>query len=243
MKFLKIALATVLLALVAGGITLFVQMDALVKAAIENVGPRMTLTSVKVDSVHISPFSGTGRIHKLEIGNPRGFQSEAALKLKNIRISLVPRSLTAEKMIIREFIVEGPEITYEVTPSGNNLQKIQNNVNSFVPASKSEGRTSKGAEKKLEIDRFVLREAKVHVRSHVIGNQELDVNLPEIELKDLGKGPNGATVKEVSSAVLSAITHNVVTAVTSSGALKNVQGTLKSAQGTLQKGLKGLLGR
>jgi len=242
-RFLKIAVVGAVLVAVVAGITLFAQLDALIQAAIENVGPRMTLTSVKVGSVNVSPFSGTGRIRKLEIGNPRGFQSETALKLRDVRVSLVPRSLTSEKIVIRELIVEGPEITYELTPAGNNLQRIQKNVESFVPATKTEGRTAKGAETKLELDLFVLKEAKVHVRSHILGNQELDITLPQIVLKDIGKGPGGATVKEVLAAVMRELTNGVTKAVTDSGVLKNVRQTIESTKGTVQKALKGILGR
>lgn len=247
MSYVKAAAALVAVIFVAVGITLFVQMDALVKAAIETVGPRMTLTSVSVASVHVSPFSGTGRIHRLEIGNPRGFQSASAFKLKDIRVSLVPKSLTTEKMIIRELIVEGPEITYEITPSGNNLQVIQKNIESFAPASRPEAKSSskaaKGEEKKIEIDLFVLKEAKVHVRSHVFGNQVLDVPLPAITLKDIGTGPEGATPKEAASKIIGAIKQEVVESVANSGVLKNVNQSLMSARYTLQKSLKGFLSR
>jgi len=242
-KFLKIAVVGALLVTVVAGITLFTQLDSLIKAAIESVGPRMTLSSVKVGSVNISPFSGTGRIRKLEIGNPRGFQSETALKLKDVRVSLVPRSLTSEKIVIRELIIEGPEITYELTPAGNNLQRIQKNVESFIPATKTEGRTAKGADTKLELDLFVLKDAKVHVRSRILGNQELNLTLPQIVLKDIGKKPGGASVKDVLAAVMRELTNGVTKAVADSGVLKNVQQTIQSTKGTVQKALKNFLGR
>lgn len=243
MKLVKAASLVILFGAITAAVVLYVRLDSIVKSAIETVGPRMTLASVKVSSVHISPFSGTGRIHQLEIGNPRGFQSDTALKLKNVRVSLVPRSLASEKIVIRELIVDGPEITYEVIGSGSNLQKIQKNIESFVPASKTEGKTAPGKEKKLEIGLFVLKNAKVHVLYRVIGNQELDLSLPDIRLEGIGHGPGGATAKEAVSAVFQAITHDVVQSVANSGSLKNLKQSLKSAQGNLQKSFRGLFSR
>ena len=65
----------------------------MIKAGIETIGPKITKTSVNVGSVTLSPLTGKGQIKGLVIGNPHGFTSEAAIKVKDFTIKIVPSSL------------------------------------------------------------------------------------------------------------------------------------------------------
>ena len=56
-------------------------LDRLVEAAIERVGPQVTGTSVLVSGVSISLKEGRGEISGLTIGNPDGFESPHALRI------------------------------------------------------------------------------------------------------------------------------------------------------------------
>src|SRR5881397_1589277 len=98
---------------------------------VEAVGPKITGTTVKLDSVDLSPFSGQGRLKGLVVGNPPGFQAERAFKLADAKVHVNLKSALSDKLIIEEILIDGPEITYEAGPSGSNLSKIQQNVAAF----------------------------------------------------------------------------------------------------------------
>src|SRR5262249_9337526 len=153
--FIAFLIATV------SAITLYVQLNTIVQVAIESFGPKMTQTTVKLSSVSLSPFSGKGRIRGFIIGSPKCFDAPSALKLKDIRVSLEPKSLASDKIMIHEISIDSPEITYEMKRSGNNLQTIEKNIESFVPTSQNKEKTASGKEEKVEIDSFTLKNGKV----------------------------------------------------------------------------------
>ena len=52
----------------------FVAMAAAIKKGVEKVGPMVTKTPVKLDSVSLSFLSGSGKVKGMVIGNPEGFR-------------------------------------------------------------------------------------------------------------------------------------------------------------------------
>lgn len=235
-KIMKAVLFVIFLIAAITAIMLYVQLNTIIKAAVETVGPKITQTTVKLSSVSLRPFSGKGSIRGLVIGNPKGFKSKDAFELKKVQISLEPKSLTTNKIVIREISIDGPEITYEINRSGNNLQAIQKNIAAFAPASSSNSKTAKGPEKKFEIDLFVLKNAKVRVLSYLLGGTDHVISLPDIRLENIGRGPEGATAKEAVSAIFKSITQGVLKAIANAGQL--LKGATQ-ALGETQKTIKG----
>src|SRR2546430_17429416 len=82
---LKVGVIVVLLLVVA--LTMIgVYFNSMIKAGVEAVGPRITGTTVKVDSADLSPFSGQGRLKGLVGGKPPGFQAGRAFKLADAEV-------------------------------------------------------------------------------------------------------------------------------------------------------------
>lgn len=196
----------VLLVLAVLATSLF--LDGAVKRAVETIGPRLTEVDVKLDSVNLSLFSGSGKIKGLVVGNPKGYKTSEAIHLGTASLALQPGSLLSDKIIIRSIIVEAPEITFEGGFGGNNLSQIRANVDSAArgeTTTTNTGSASQKPGKKLQVDQFLITGAKLHVSVTGMVGESLPVPLPDIHLADLGKGPDGITGAELTKLVLSAI--------------------------------------
>lgn len=193
------------------------KLDSIVKAGIETVGPQLTKTTVVLDKVALRPFSGSGAVEGLVIGSPQGYKAEYTMKLGNAKLAIQPGSLMSDKVVIDDINVEGPEIILEGGLKDNNLTALQKNVNDSVggsgeqPAKPAEPAPA-GAQKKLQVNHFKLTGAKVHLRMSMLGNQDVTITAPDIEMSDLGTGPDGITVGELVQKSLDKLTAGVLTA-------------------------------
>lgn len=215
MKKLLIRIAIVLLivlvlAVVAAGLF----MDKAIKAGIETVGPAITQVEIKLDAVALSLLSGSGKIQGLVVGNPTGFKSPTAIRVGKASLALQPGSLFSDKIVIRSVAMEGPEITFETDLRSNNLSKLlanveaatgsQNKAPATQPSTPSSSPAPAKSSKKLEVDDFLIRDAKVNVMVTTLG-KSLTLTLPEIHLTGLGTGPEGITPAELTRQVIQAI--------------------------------------
>ena len=215
---MKLGLIFLAIALVVGAyFGLQTSLDHIVEHGIETLGPELTGTTVEIGEVDLSLFSGKGAIRGIVVGNPKGFETDRAFKLDEIRVDLVPLSLFGDSIVIEEILIDSPEITYEGKGETSNLAKIAKNVQAFGGGKSSEDESSEEAEPKdsadtkLRIDRFELREASV--RASMMKDKTVDLTLPTIELSDVG-APDGAAPAEVSAEIAKTVTGRVTAAVT-----------------------------
>ena len=214
-KVVKVLIVLFIL-LIVGLVIGFLSLNRIVKKGVETVGPAIAKVEVKVKDVDISPFSGSGKIQGLLVGNPPGFKTPAAIQAGLVSMKVEPRSVLGEKVIVRSLRMEAPEITFEGGLNENNLSKILENVQGTeqkAPATKEE---QKATTRKLQVDEFVLTGGKVHVNSPLLAGKTATVPIPEITLTNLGQGPEGITPAELTKRVLKEVIENTVKAVGSS---------------------------
>jgi len=228
----------------------------IVKIAMEQVGPKVTQVTIKVDGVDVSLVTGSAKVKGLMVGNPNGYTTPQAIKVGTIAVSMDPFSVMSNKILVRSIHVESPEITFEGGLKSNNLSKIADNVNAGSqnggPATpQNSTQTNNKPAPKIEVDDFLITGAKVHVKLSGLGSK--DITLPDIHLTDLGKDSNGLTPAELSSAILKAISRDTLIAVTSSikDLAQGVQNLVGKGAGTtvgdslnkITSSLGGLLGK
>jgi uncharacterized protein involved in outer membrane biogenesis len=204
---LRIALVLVILvvlAIVAVGLSL----DSAIKKGVETLGPQMTKVDIQLAGVNLSLFSGSGSIKGLVIGNPEGYKTPHAISVGSTSVSVSPGSLLSDKIVIKSIRIEAPEITLEVGPGGSNLQKIQANLESTLGAGGNASPPATGERKpakKLQVDEVVISGGKVTLGAALLGGKVTEAALPEINLKDLGAGPDGITAAELGKRLLSVV--------------------------------------
>lgn len=208
MKKLGIVVIAGVVLLVAVGAAAFFFLGTIVKTGVEKVGPNITKTTVKLDGAVISVFNGSGQLKGFVIGNPEGFKTPTAVKVGSVALSLRPRSVLSQKVVIHSVRVEAPEITYEAALGGSNIGKLLDNMKSTASQDKSAGSTSpasSGTKKALQVDEFVITGGKINVSASVLGGRSATLPLPEIRLTSLGQGPEGITPAELATKVFSQV--------------------------------------
>jgi hypothetical protein len=201
--------AAILLVIAGGVFWAYYSVDLIVKFAVEHYAPEIAGVPVKIGDVHISPRDGRGRIGDVEIGNPQGFGSPRAAKLGEISVWLDPLTLADPVVYIRELTIEAPLITYEKGDKGTNLEAIQKRIEGYVKESASSGgATAAGGNPirhKFIVGKLTIRGAKVTMTNPRLKGQGITFDLPDIQLRDLGKGENGLTASQLANVVASTL--------------------------------------
>ena len=243
---MKKVLIVIPILIIAVIIILSFSIDSIIKSGVETIGSKATGVTVKLQGVDISLFSGMGQIESLFVGNPEGFKAESAFKLNEVRLALNVKSVFSDKIVIDEIYIDAPNITYEKSMKGDNMQAILNNIKAFSGESKGTAqkdtaeKTSK-KETKIQINNFILKNGKVNMSITELTGESLSLALPDIHMKDIGKEKEGTTMSKALEQVFVVINKNVVTAV--AGSVQSIgKATEKTVEDTVDK-LKGLFGK
>jgi len=233
MKKLLIGLAVLVVVVV--GVVAYVVLNSgsIVKAAIENVGSEATKTKVTLNDVKISLTSGEGSLIGFRMGNPTGFKTQEAMRFGEVSVKVDTGSVTKDVIVIKEVVIAQPQITYELAGGGSNIQTIQKNVDEFAKKMGAGGGGQKPAEKsaggkKVIIDNLYVRGGKIGVSAAFLAGKQMNVPLPDIHMKDIGKKKGGASPAEVADQLLSQISKSATGAVSGLG-LDKMMGAAKDA--------------
>lgn len=206
MKKILIVVA-ILVVLVGGGAWwAYSSLGVVVKYALEHYGPEVLGVSVQVRDATISPRDGRGVVRGLEIGTPTGFNAPRTARVGEIRVDLDPGTLSGPIVRIHSLVVESPVITYERGDHGTNLEAIQRNIQAYIAGSGGPSSTrpaqAKSGKRKYVVDRIALTGAKVTMTNPGLHGQGITFDLPDLELRDVGKRQGGLTPSEIGNVVV-----------------------------------------
>ncbi len=221
-------------------IFVFTGLGAAIKSVVEGVGSAVTQTDVKLASADVSVTSGEGQLKGLVVGNPKGYSTPSAIELGEIKVSLDTSTVTSDTVVIREVLIDGPHLTYELGPGGSNIGVIQQNVAAFSGGGKG-GEPSGGKDgggTKVIIEKLIIRNGRVDVSASFLKGQSVGAGLREIRLTDIGKSSGGATAAEVTKQLLGALTESALDAV----AGLNIEGLKQGVGEALGGAVKDILG-
>jgi hypothetical protein len=235
----------------------FTGLGAAIKSVVEGVGSAVTQTDVKLASADVSVTSGEGMLKGLVVGNPKGYSTPSAIELGEIKVSLDTSTVTSDTIVIKEVLIDGPHLTYEIGPGGSNIGVIENNVAAYGGGAKESGggkggkssgggpREPSGAKaeggKKVIIENLIVRNGRVDVSASFLKGKSVGAALGEIHLKGIGKASGGATPSQVTQLLLGALTKSALDAV----AGLNLDGLKKGvgdALGGAVEGVKDIFG-
>ncbi|WP_085900041.1 AsmA family protein [Kiloniella majae] len=228
-KIAGITLISLAVLIVAGVIFIYSSLDSIVKAAVESVASDMTQTEVTLNNVSISPTTGEGSLSGFLMSNPKGFKSSDAFKFEEITIKVDPASIASDVVVINEIRIKAPHITYEVGPQKSNIDTINENAQSSSNSDNNSDSASDSGPKFI-VEHLYLNDGEVSVAAAPLGDKTIDVDLPNIHLKDIGKGGNGATPDVILKATLGAVTKNITSALGS----VDLEGIAKDVKGRVQ---------
>ena len=218
----KILLGLLLLAALAVAVIYFIGSSALnqgIKSGVESFGPKVTQTSVTLTEANLSLLSGSGTLKGLNVGNPKGYKSENIFALGQIDIKVDTGSVFSDKIVIDHIIIKQPEISYEKTLSSSNVKDLMENIEEFTGPSNSsdpELDPDTGAKKQVVIKKLIIEGGTIYVGALGVGQT---VQLPRIEMNDIGEDGKQMTMAEVIDLVLGKVLQNIGPALTNAGDL------------------------
>jgi hypothetical protein len=206
MKKILLSLVAVVVVLFIGAIGyLYFSLNSLIKKAVETVGPTITRTDVRLASARLSPFSGSGALNGFVICNPEGFKGPFALKLGSIAVSVDKETILKDPIVVNSVIIRGPEIALIGTPSGNNLGKLMQNIQSSGSSSKTkeEKPTKEASSKKFVIKEVVISGTKVHLAASALDQKvNQTISIPDIRLQNIGTAGKGISARDVAMQII-----------------------------------------
>ena len=239
----------------------FTYINTIAQKAVETVGSSALGVPVTLESADISIFGGSVALKNLEVGNPEGFKTEKLFKLGGCSTKVDINSLTSDTIVVNDVTVTDLEITFEQKGMTSNLQALLDQLSAKSDGQEEEAETTDqekkteeetGAEepaasKKLQLDRFHIEGAKVHVKLLPLPGQRSDITVAmepftiENVSSDSDKGQlAGVVVRKVfvaiSQAVIKTIAQDIPAAL-----LEGLQGSVDQAAKVIGAGAEALL--
>lgn len=218
----KILIGLLLLAVLAVAIIYFVGSSALnqgIKSGVESFGPKVTQTSMTLAEANISLLSGSGTLKGLNVGNPKGYKSENIFALGQIDIKVDTGSVFSDKIVIDHILIKQPKISYEKTLSSSNVKELMENIEAFTGPSNGSNPVAgpdTSAKKQVVIKKLIIEGGTVYVGALGVGQT---VQVPRIEMNDIGEDGKQMTMAEVIDLVLGKLLQNIGPALTNAGDL------------------------
>jgi len=242
-----ILIGFVVILIAGGGVISYgiLNADSLIKDAVEKYGSEATKTKVTLEGVELSIKEGTAKLKGFRMVNPAGFKTEKAMSFGVVNVKIDTDSSTKDVIVIKEVVIDSPDINYEKINGKANFDAIQQNVDAYAKSKglgggKKEVKSEKDGTK-LIIENLYVRNGKVAVKTDVLLGKKLGAALPTIHLKNIGKKEKGATVGEVTRQIVSAIVGNAanVGKAVVDGAMKALKGVTDGAKKMLEGGADG----
>lgn len=208
-KALKYSLIVFLAVILIGFVILTLTLDSIVQSNIERIGSDMTGTPVTVESVSISPFSGSGTISGFRVANPEGYAQDYAIEVDDFSIDLDIWTLFSDEIIIRDITILAPFIYVEQQLPENNIQLILQHINSVA--------SFEASDSEMVIEHFLLQNGTVDLYTEIGGERSARVEIETIELNDLGRGGGQQAVEDIVQRIAQEVAERALRAAVESG--------------------------
>jgi hypothetical protein len=219
---IRIVIGLVVLVILALAIV-WINVDRIAKEVVQRGGTYALGVQTQVQDVSVSLLGGSLGYTDLNIANPSGFKAPHLMKSGSFKLAVDTSSLFGDTIRVSTLELDGLDFNLEQTMSGNNvspvLQHLQSLGGGSAPADKPADKPAPApspkepapqeAQKKLAVDRVLIRNVVAHVHLPT-GGGPLTISVPEIELKNVSTDEGGAAVSQVAARIMTAIVAAVV---------------------------------
>jgi len=233
-----------LLLLVYVGLSFF--LGSIVTAGVNTFGPKLTQTKVELAGAHISPFTGSGTLSGLTVGNPEGWSDGNAFTLGKIHLSMQPFSILGDHIVINEIRIDEPVFRYETKIISSNIKDLLNNIEAITGAGDQKPKDKSGRPIKFVVKKFRMTNGTAQLG---VGPAAIPLPMPPIAIDDLGVKEGGITPDQFVGAVMQNVLGGIVSATAgAAGKISSTMGaTAAEAAGNAAKktggGIKKLFGK
>jgi len=181
--------------------------DSLAKGALEQGASETFGTKTTLGSFKLGLLSGRVGVRNLRVRNPEGWEEKDFFAIGKGRFSVGLRTFLEDEVVAPELVLEDVALSLERTATGSNYDQILSHMKQGPPPPPD-----------AEPKRFVIRDVRildVHAKLRFAGpgglGKALDVQIPEIHLRNVGSESQGGVVaSQVWSTVLRAVLSAVV---------------------------------
>ncbi len=182
-------------------------LDKIIQSTVEEVGPKIVGTEVRLQDVELSLTEGKAALSGLSIKNPAGFSNADAFSLGSIGVQLDTSTITGDVIVIKDVYIDQMVLLAELKGlTDTNLQALLNNVqsnmagdaNSSTPTEPESA--SQSSSVRLAVEQFRFAKSQLLLQSDQFGEQK--ITLPTISLSDLGTKEKGLTPQELGAVVM-----------------------------------------
>lgn len=210
MRMVKWISLAVLAVIVVDLVVTYLSLDHIVRSTIESQGTQQLGVQTTLRRANVSLFGGSLSLKNLAIGSPKGFSAPELFSLGQADIGVKFGQLMGEPIHIQTVTIHAPALVIE-------QQNLKLNINALVDQMPSPptttGKTAGQKEPvKVIIDNLAIDNASVSIHPGQIPGvklpDQISLNLPAINLKNIGNADgneNGAAIKEVVVQVITAL--------------------------------------
>lgn len=180
--------------------------DLIASEAIERGGTAALGLETRVGRVRLGLLSTELSLSDMTVANPEGFEAPHLLELEKGELEVGLSELRADPIVISRIVLSGIELNLEKDRGRTNFGVLLENLSrseADPSASKAEGEAGAG----LVIREVLIRD--VTARGQLIPLQgertKLEVNVPEIRMRDLGSGESGMSMTQLAGVLTKAI--------------------------------------
>ncbi len=234
-KLVKLLLVVVAL-LCIGAVILLLNLNRAAKAAVETGGNMVLGVPTTLEKASVSVTDGSFGLDGLVLGSPDGFKAEEIFRLGHGHVEVKLASLLGDEIVVREVVIDGAEITIEMSGGRINWDVIMEGLKG-EPSEEEKEELSKN----IRLDRLVFTNGRIKIEG-----MPVSVPLPTVEIKDIRTAEGtGVTVRNVLVQVVESLRKEVFAAVAKASDLKalgELPGELASAlmKGDIEGGKEAL---
>lgn len=183
-------LRRVIIGVVAGLVILLVVayflINTLVAKGVEKGATYALGAPTTVSGAQVNLLAGKVTLIGLDIGNPTDLPPGDFVTCKTAGVQVGLGSLMSDTVTVDEITIDGLVMTVQREGAGTNLQKILDNLKAKQSTSDS------GEQRRYRIKHILIKGASTRFVLGLTDKPDLTLNLPDIEIKDLGTGENNA---------------------------------------------------
>lgn len=193
----------------------FFSIDYIAKTGVEAGGTYAFGVPTTLASMDVGVFGGTASMNKLNVENPPGYQRPNFLTLADGSVAVTLSTLLEDRVEIPSIKLKGVDMTLLTKDGKANYETIMKEMEKIQGSDDGSANSEKETEegKSYVIDQILIEDIHVVVDSVGLdgGLTELEVDIDQIELKDVGSGEDQErSLAEVNGIIMKAILEAVV---------------------------------
>lgn len=199
MKILKWIILVVIIIVVAGLITLYLNLNRIIRTTVVSQSSKQLQVNTTLQSANLSLLGGSLSLHDFALGSPKGFSAPQMLSLNQASVAVRYGQLTSNPIHIQDVSLVKPVLTIEQSDGKLNFKALMDQLPPSDP-------NAKKSDLSVIIDKMTIDSPQVIIRPGLPGmSKEMKLDLPTITVDNIGSGQgsqNGAALKDVLMTVV-----------------------------------------